>query len=142
MVFFGRFVAVLRAWAAFLAGTNRMAWPRFLLCNAAGGLVWATLYGLGGYFLGDTIHRLVGPLGIVLLVLAVFLIIAGILIVRRNEQRLEDEAERDLPGPLDLSFPRGKRPGEGHSRFAFHVARQHLASHGKQQGGNLPPAGG
>jgi len=24
VVFFGRFVAVLRAWAAFLAGTNRM----------------------------------------------------------------------------------------------------------------------
>ncbi len=28
VVFFGRFVAVLRAWAAFLAGTNRMRWPR------------------------------------------------------------------------------------------------------------------
>jgi membrane protein DedA with SNARE-associated domain len=39
VVFFGRFVAVLRAWAAFLAGTKRMRWPRFLLFNAAGGLV-------------------------------------------------------------------------------------------------------
>jgi membrane protein DedA with SNARE-associated domain len=102
VVFFGRFVAVLRAWAAFLAGTNRMRWPRFLLFNAAGGIVWATLYGLGGYFLGEDIHRLVGPLGIVLLVLAVLLIIAGIVIVRRNEQRLEDQAERALPGPLGV----------------------------------------
>ena len=34
VVFFGRFVAVLRAWAAFLAGTNRMRWPRFLFFNA------------------------------------------------------------------------------------------------------------
>ena len=84
-----------------------MAWPRFLLFNAAGGLVWATLYGLGGYFLGDSIHRLVGPLGIVLLVLAVLLIITGIVIVRRNEERLEDKAERALPGPLGVSFPRG-----------------------------------
>ncbi len=107
VVFFGRFVAVLRAWAAFLAGTNRLRWPRFLLFNAAGGIVWATLYGLGGYFLGDNIHRLVGPVGIVFLVLAVLLIIAGIVIVRRNEERLEDEAERALPGPLDVSFPRG-----------------------------------
>jgi membrane protein DedA with SNARE-associated domain len=111
VVFFGRFVAVLRAWAAFLAGTNRMAWPRFLVFNAAGAIVWATLYGLGGYFLGDNIHRLVGPLGIVFLVLAVLLIITGIVIVRRNEKRLEDEAERALPGPLDLSYARGKRPG-------------------------------
>jgi membrane protein DedA with SNARE-associated domain len=39
-----------------------MAWPRFLLFNAAGGIVWATLYGLGGYFLGDNIHRLVTTL--------------------------------------------------------------------------------
>jgi membrane protein DedA with SNARE-associated domain len=106
VVFFGRFVAVLRAWAAFLVGTNRMHWPRFLLFNAAGAFVWVTLYGLGGYFLSDNIHRLVGPVGIVFLVLAVLLIIAGIIIVRRNEERLEDEAELALPGPLDVSFPR------------------------------------
>jgi len=49
VVFFGRFVAVLRAWAAFLAGTNRMPWGRFLIFNATGGILWATLYGLGGY---------------------------------------------------------------------------------------------
>jgi membrane protein DedA with SNARE-associated domain len=29
VVFFGRFVAVLRELAAFLAGVNRMSWPRF-----------------------------------------------------------------------------------------------------------------
>jgi membrane protein DedA with SNARE-associated domain len=110
VVFFGRFVAVLRTWAAFLAGTNRMRWPRFLLFNAAGGIVWATLYGVGGYFLGDNIHRVTGPIGIVLLVLAVLLILAGIVIVRRNEQRLADEAERALPGPLDAYRLRGKRP--------------------------------
>ena len=63
MVFFGRFVAVLRAWATFLADTSRMRWPRFPLFNAAGGLaLWP-----GGYFLGANIHRLVGPLGIVFL---------------------------------------------------------------------------
>ena len=101
------YLAVLRAWAAFLAGTNRMAWPRFLVFNAAEAIVWATLYGLGGYFLGNNIHLLVGPLGIVFLALTVLLIIAGFVLVRRNEQRLEDEAERALPGPLDVSFTRG-----------------------------------
>src|SRR5438445_3918072 len=53
VVFFGRFVAVLRAWAAFLAGVNRMPWPDFLFFNAAGGITWATIYGLGAYYLGD-----------------------------------------------------------------------------------------
>lgn len=39
VVFFGRIIALLRALAAFLAGTNRMTWPRFLVFNAAGGVV-------------------------------------------------------------------------------------------------------
>ena len=32
-----RFLAVLRVLAAFLAGVNRLAWPRFLVANALGG---------------------------------------------------------------------------------------------------------
>src|SRR5229473_4986481 len=110
VVFFGRFVAVLRAWAAFLAGTNHMRWQRFLLFNAAGGIVWATLYGLGGYLLGNNVHRLTGPVGTVALVLAVLVIIAFLVFLRRNEHRLEEEAERALPGPLSAYEPRGRGP--------------------------------
>src|SRR5260370_36567009 len=76
VVFFGRFVAVLRAWAAFLAGTNRMRWPRFLLFNALGGIIWATLYGLAGYFLGDNLPRPTGPGRIVAILLAGSLVLA------------------------------------------------------------------
>jgi membrane protein DedA with SNARE-associated domain len=101
IVFFGRFVAVLRAWAAFLAGVNRMQWSRFLLFNALGGVSWATLYGLGGYFLGEEIHRLTGPVGIVTIVLAVLIIIAVLIVVRRNERQLEEKAEKAFPGPIE-----------------------------------------
>ncbi len=101
IVFFGRFVAVLRAWAAFLAGVNRMQWSRFLLFNALGGVSWATLYGLGGYFLGEEIHRLTGPVGIVTIVLAVLIIIASLIVVRRNERQLEEKAEKAFPGPIE-----------------------------------------
>ncbi|WP_069803064.1 DedA family protein [Thermogemmatispora onikobensis] len=55
-VFFGRFIAVLRAWAAFLAGVNRMRWRTFLIYNAAGGILWATVFGLLGYFAGRVFH--------------------------------------------------------------------------------------
>jgi membrane protein DedA with SNARE-associated domain len=109
VVFFGRFVAVLRAWAAFLAGTNRMWWSSFLLFNVLGGIVWATLFGLGGYFLGDTIHRLTGPVATISIVLAVFLMIAFIVFVRRNEHRLVAEAERALPGPLESYQPNARQ---------------------------------
>ena len=101
VVFFGRFVAVLRAWAAFLAGTNRMPWPSFLLFNALGGITWATVYGLGGYFLGESIHQLAGPVGTITIVLATFIIIASLVFVWRNEQQLEEKAEKALPGPLE-----------------------------------------
>src|SRR6266487_3883913 len=101
VVFFGRFVAVLRAWAAFLAGTNRMRWPGFLLFNALGGIVWATLFGLGGYLLGKNIDRLVGPVGTVTIVLAAMIIIATLIFVWRNERQLEEQAEKELPGPIE-----------------------------------------
>ncbi len=55
-VFLGRFVAVLRAWAAFLAGVNQMHWRTFFIYNAAGGIVWATIYGLLGYYAGKIFH--------------------------------------------------------------------------------------
>ncbi len=105
VVFFGRFVAVLRALAAFLAGTNRMTWPRFLVFNALGGIVWATIYGLGGYYLGKNIQRFTGTAGTVLIILAAIGIIAFLIFVRFNEQRLEDAAEKEFPGPLDSYQP-------------------------------------
>jgi membrane protein DedA with SNARE-associated domain len=101
VVFFGRFVAVLRAWAAFLAGTNRMHWSSFLLFNALGAGIWAALYGIGGYILGENIHRLAGPIGIVTVILALLAIIMGLVLLWRNQQRLAEQAEQALPGSLD-----------------------------------------
>jgi membrane protein DedA with SNARE-associated domain len=61
VVFFGRFVSVLRTYAAFLAGTARMPWLRFLAFNASGGIIWATAYGVGAYLAGDRINKLSRP---------------------------------------------------------------------------------
>src|SRR6266481_8254123 len=86
-VFFGRFIAVLRAWAAFLAGVNHMHWRTFLIYNAAGGILWATIIGTLGYVAGRFFHdnfaqveRLATTLGwlgtglIVIAVLAVLIV--------------------------------------------------------------------
>ena len=100
VVFFGRFVAVLRSLAAFLAGANRMTWLRFVTFNAAGGVVWAAAYGAGAYLLGEQVHRVLGPVGMGLLVVTLVLMVAGFVFLRRHENRLEAEAERALPGPL------------------------------------------
>jgi membrane protein DedA with SNARE-associated domain len=55
-VFFGRFVAILRIWAAFLAGMHHMHWRSFVVYNAAGGILWAILYGTLGYIAGRVFH--------------------------------------------------------------------------------------
>lgn len=101
VVFLGRFVSVLRTYAAFLAGTARMPWPKFLVFNASGGVIWAVLYGVGAYVAGDRIRQLSTPVDIGLGVLAVAVIVALVMTLRRQESRLTAEAEEALPGPLE-----------------------------------------
>jgi membrane protein DedA with SNARE-associated domain len=100
VVFFGRFVAVLRTLAAFLAGINQMAWPIFFGANLSGAVIWAGSFGTGAYLLGQEIHKIAGPIGIAALVVAVFAVIAGGLLLRRNEERLQAKAEAEFPGPI------------------------------------------
>jgi membrane protein DedA with SNARE-associated domain len=100
VVFFGRFVAVLRAFAAFLAGVNRYNWEEFFLYNAAGGIVWATIFGLGGFWLGRAFEHYARPVAVAALIAAVIGAVLAARFIRYHEQALEDEAERALPGPL------------------------------------------
>ncbi len=100
VVFFGRFVAVLRILAALLAGMNRMDWRGFLIANSLGGILWASIYGLGAYSLGAALFHARGPLGISLVISAVIVIVLAARYVRLHESELQRQAERALPGPL------------------------------------------
>ena len=100
IVFFGRFVAVLRAFAALLAGANGLDPWRFFVFNAAGAIVWATLFGSLGYLFGAEAHRLAGPIGLIALAAAVTVFAFGWRFYKRNEIRLITEAEAALPGPI------------------------------------------
>jgi membrane protein DedA with SNARE-associated domain len=93
IVFFGRFVALLRAFAALLAGANRLSPLRFLIFNAAGGIVWATVFGVGGYVLGEGIRRIAGPFGWAVLFGAIVFAFLLWRYYKKNEERFLDEAE-------------------------------------------------
>jgi len=99
IVYFGRFVALLRAYAALLAGANRMNWPHFLIANALGGLCWATLFGGGAYLFGEQMKRVAGPVSVLLLVSAIGLVAAGIAFFRHHEKALEQRAAVAFPRP-------------------------------------------
>lgn len=100
VVFFGRFVAVLRFLAAFLAGVNRMPWVRFLVANAAGAAVWATMVGVAAYSLGREIHKIRGPVGIATAVAACAALVWIALYLRRHEAEMQAAAEKALPDPM------------------------------------------
>ena len=80
-----------------------MSWPRFLFFNAAGGIVWAAGWGLAAYYLGSELERLSRPVDIAFGIAGVIAIVALLLFFRRNERRLEVEAERAFPGPLEAT---------------------------------------
>ncbi|HTW28518.1 MAG TPA: DedA family protein [Acetobacteraceae bacterium] len=99
VVFFGRFVSVLRTLAALLAGANRMHWLSFLVFNFLGGVIWASCYGFGAYLLGKEIIRLERPLAIAASVIAVVTIVVAFYLFRRNEARIHEAVEREMTRP-------------------------------------------
>lgn len=95
IVFYGRFVAFLRIFAAVLAGANNYAWRPFLIYNAAGGMVWASLVGLGAYTFGNAVHNVTGPLGCAGLAIAIAAMAMLWRIARQQEKRLHMQMESE-----------------------------------------------
>jgi membrane protein DedA with SNARE-associated domain len=85
-VFLGRFTAFFRAMMPALAGASRMHYPRFLAWNAAGGIVWGTIFVSLGYLAGDSYHRVEKQVGRGVAVALVVLVVAALVVghVRRK----------------------------------------------------------
>jgi membrane-associated protein len=104
-VFGGRFVAFLRAVMPFLAGLSHMHYRRFLVYNAAGGLVWAIGCVLLGFLAGNSYAAVEKTFGRAATIAAAVVVIVAIAIWRiRRHQR-----DRANDRVLDGSAP---QPGE------------------------------
>jgi membrane protein DedA with SNARE-associated domain len=75
-VFIGRFTAILRTYAALFAGIFDMHYSTFFIYNLTGGILWATIFGFVGFFLGnnmDLIGKIVADVNILFLaIIALF----------------------------------------------------------------------
>jgi membrane protein DedA with SNARE-associated domain len=89
-VFFGRFIAILRFTAAWVAGLGRMPWWRFLFWNAAGGITWAVLVGLVAYYSGQAAADAIQRYGLFAAVGVIVLVVLGALGLHFARRRLED----------------------------------------------------
>ena len=131
-VFIGRFFSVLRVTVAFLAGVNQMPRRVFFFWNAAGGVVWALVYGLLGYFLGRNLpllDRVVRALGIGggIVIGGGILALIALWVIRRRRARAtlipadesdasdaSDEAPDEAPDEAEVSVRRrDERHDEG-----------------------------
>jgi membrane protein DedA with SNARE-associated domain len=99
-VFAGRFTAFLRAVMPGLAGISKMHYRRFLLANAAGGLLWGGGFTMLGFLAGHALHRIekaASWVGIVLLVLFASFVTFHHIRSKRREDREETEWEAKHP---------------------------------------------
>ena len=88
-VFLGRFVPVIRSVGSIIAGVGHMRYPRFVVYDLAGSVIWAVGHTVIGYVVGDQYERYKGYLdgfGLVLLGLLVALIAISAWRKRRRDR--------------------------------------------------------
>ena len=88
-VFFGRFIAVLRFTAAWVAGLGRMDWWKFLFWNAAGGIAWAAAVGLVAFYAGKAAADAIQRYGLFAAAGVAALALIGFIAVQIGKRRFE-----------------------------------------------------
>ncbi|HWE33317.1 MAG TPA: DedA family protein [Solirubrobacteraceae bacterium] len=100
-VFLGRWVALVRIAAAWLAGIERMKFTHFFVWNALGGITWATTYGLVGYFGGKAAADAITKFGIYAAIAVGVLIVGWLVFSRVREHRAAHPVEPSEEPPSE-----------------------------------------
>jgi membrane protein DedA with SNARE-associated domain len=95
-VFFGRFIALLRILAGPLAGALKVPYPKFLLANASGGIVWSfgTVFAI--YYIGQAVEEYMKDFSWAALALAVVAGLASTWYFKRRAAARAHQTEAEL----------------------------------------------
>lgn len=108
-ILFGRFIAILRTWAAVIAGAACMSFTKFVTYTSIGSIVWAIVFGFLGYFFGrdlPLLEKYIARASFGVLVLASVGISVFYLIIRwraRSALAVGAEPPGNIENPADLS---------------------------------------
>jgi len=92
-VFLGRWMALVRVTAAWMAGMNHMPFRSFFVWNALGGITWALSVGLVAYFAGNAAVHVIERAGVGAAIVLGVLIVAAVVWVQVRERRELREQE-------------------------------------------------
>jgi len=98
-VLFGRFIALLRTWAAIVAGAAAMSFPTFVTYNSLGSVIWAIAFGWLGYYFGRDLPLLeayISHASFALLVALAVAIVAFIVWRRRRPEKPSREGADNI----------------------------------------------
>jgi membrane-associated protein len=75
-IIMARFLPVVRTFAPIVAGVARMSYPRFLMFNVVGGVLWGAGLPLAGYWLGsiipeDKVDKYLIPIVLLIIIVSV-----------------------------------------------------------------------
>ncbi|MTE12908.1 DedA family protein [Nocardia aurantiaca] len=94
-VFLGRFTAFFRAMMPALAGTSRMPYGRFLIFNAAGGIVWGTTFVVLGFVAGQSYEAAAKTVGRDLAIGVAAVVVLALIVWKLRESRRERAFEAE-----------------------------------------------
>jgi membrane protein DedA with SNARE-associated domain len=103
-VFFGRFVALLRILAGPLAGALRVPYRKFLVANAAGGIVWSFGTTFVIYFVGRVAEKWLKDFSYIALLVAVVGGIVTTLYLRHRANVAHRKAEQEAAEQEEASL--------------------------------------
>jgi membrane protein DedA with SNARE-associated domain len=89
-ILFGRFIAILRTWAAVIAGAACMSVTKFLVFNTAGSVAWAIVFGFLGYYFGrdlPQLERYISRFSTASMIVGAVAVVLFILYTRRKSRR-------------------------------------------------------